>query len=277
MVKLSIITINRNNATGLRKTMESVFSQTYRDFEYIVVDGASTDESVEVINELARERVNELKNFTWISEPDTGIYNAMNKGVRMCCGEYTLMLNSGDYLVDEHVIERIMPELDGTDIIQGNHIENRAGELFRNRGCGRSEIDMIDVMKGHFLHQASFCKRDLFDRFGYYDESYRMIADTKFFMKCLGIHDASFKYIDVDVANYDITGISAETTGRWAECHESEALRLRKEIFSDRLYAFLYENDKKIRLYNDLHAHKWIWYMTMAVAHINNWFYKGKR
>ena len=85
-MKLSIITINRNNAEGLRKTMESVLTQAYQDFEYIVVDGASSDHSVEVIKELTNERVNELKSFTWISEPDTGIYNAMNKGIEIAEG-----------------------------------------------------------------------------------------------------------------------------------------------------------------------------------------------
>ena len=130
-MKLSIITINRNNAAGLRKTMASVFSQTYKDFEYIVVDGASTDESVEVIKEFAQKfsspsRVksstrlncqwpsieqNGVDRFTWISEPDTGIYNAMNKGIGMSVGEYSLMLNSGDYLAGEDVLERVIPEL----------------------------------------------------------------------------------------------------------------------------------------------------------------------
>ena len=98
-MKLSIITINRNNAEGLRKTMESVLSQTYRDMEYIVVDGASTDQSVNVI----KECVNQLKNedrrmkLDWMSEPDTGIYNAMNKGIKKATGEYLLFLNSGDW------------------------------------------------------------------------------------------------------------------------------------------------------------------------------------
>lgn len=267
---LSIITINRNNAEGLRKTMESVLSQTYLDIEYIVVDGSSSDDSVSIIKEYAQKR----ENIKWISEHDSGIYNAMNKGVRMSHGEYTLMLNSGDCFVDEHVIERIMPELDGTDIVQGNNIEERAGGVYRNRGYGKSDIDLFDAMKGYFLHQASFCRRDLFEQYGYFDESYKMCADTKFFMACLGIHDATFKYVDIDVVNYDINGISAEKNGYWAECHEKELQRVRKELFSNRMFKFMYENDKKIQLYNNLHAHKWIWNMTMVVACFRAWLYK---
>lgn len=270
-MKLSIITINRNNAAGLRKTMESVFSQTYCNCEYIVVDGASTDESVELIRTSALQA--EGLDFKWLSEPDSGIYNAMNKGIKMAHGEYTLMLNSGDYLVDEHVIERIISELDGIDIVQGNNIEERNGKLYRNRGYGKSNIDLFDIMKGHFLHQASFCRRDLFEQFGYFDESYKMGADTKFFMVCLGYKDATFKYVDIDVANYDMSGISAEQSGKWAECHREELKRIHKELFSDRAFTFMLDNDKKIRLYNELHSHKWTWYLTMVIAHIRSWVY----
>ena len=308
-MKLSIITINYNNVEGLRKTMESVFFQTNKDFEYIVVDGASTDGSVEVIKELTSERANEFKNFKWVSEPDKGIYNAMNKGIEIAEGKrvvnsfnrsefveekhskadrvnkggaenkgnedgYVLMLNSGDYFVDEHVIERIMPELDGTDIVQGNNIDERANGVYRNRGYGKSDIDFFDVMKGQFLHQSSFCRRDLFDMYGYFDESYKVGADTKFFLNCLGRNDATFKYIDIDVSNYDLTGISADLSEKWVFCRQNEYNRIIKEVFSVRTFKFMLENEKKVRLYNDLHAHKWVWYLTMIVAHINNWFYK---
>lgn len=274
-MKLSIITINRNNAGGLECTLNSVLTQTLGEFEHIIIDGASTDNSVEVIKEYVRkaEGVNGLR-VEWISEKDSGIYEAMNKGLKMAHGKYTLMLNSGDYLVDEHVIEKIMPELDGIDIVQGNIIENHDGKMSRNRGYGKSDIDLFDILKGHFLHQASFCRRDLFERYGYFDESYRISADTKFFLYCLGRKDATFRYIDLDVTNYDMTGISADQSGKWAECKEKELNRLRKEVFSDRIFAFMLENDKKVRLYNDLHAHKLVWYLTMVVAHINNWFYK---
>lgn len=272
--KLSIITINRNNAAGLRKTMKSVFSQTYRDFEYIVVDGASTDESVEVIRASALQAGG--LSFKWISEPDTGIYNAMNKGLKMAHGEYTLMLNSGDYLVDQHVIERIIPQFDGTDIIQGNTIEEREGKTYRNRGYGRSDISMYDVMEGVFLHQASFCRISLFEKYGYFDDTYAIAADTKFFIICLGIHNATFRYVNMDITNYDCNGISAATSGPWNRKHWEESTRLRREMFSPRLERYLRENEPKVQLYNKLHEHKWIWYMTMALAHCYTWLY-GKK
>ena len=149
-MKLSIVTINYNNLAGLRKTMESVFSQTCKDFEYIVIDGSSTDGSAEYV------RTQADKLTYWVSEPDTGIYNAMNKGVRAATGEYVLMLNSADSLVDEYVIERIIPELDGTDIVQGNTSDGGK----RQRGYGKSDITFLDVYHAHFLHQSSFCKKN---------------------------------------------------------------------------------------------------------------------
>lgn len=280
-MKLSIVTINYNNVEGLKKTLDSVANQAYREFEHIIVDGGSSDGSVPVIKSyeerIITNRVNNQTQYplvSWVSEKDNGIYNAMNKGVRKSQGEYVLMLNSGDYLVDEHVIERVISELDGTYIVQGNNIEERTKGVYRNRGYGKSDIDLFDIMKGHFLHQASFCRRDLFERYGYFDESYRMSADTKFFMICLGQKDASFKYVDIDVANYDMLGISAERNGPWAKCHREELMRIRGEVFSGRMYAFMWENDKKVRLYNELHAHKWIWNVVMFMQHINRKIYK---
>lgn len=276
-MKLSIITINYNNAAGLKNTLDSVASQTCTDFEHIIVDGASTDGSVEIIREYEQFLASNLSplasRLKWISEKDTGIYNAMNKGVRMAQGEYTLMLNSGDYLVDEKVIENVIPLLDGTDIIQGNTIEDIENKRYRNRGYGKSDIDFFDIMKGHFLHQASFCHRDLFDRYGLFDESYRIIGDTKFFMTCLGKENASFKYIELDISNYDMKGITAETTGKWVEQRKAEVKRMHKELYSDRLNQFFEDNDKKIRLYDKLHQHKWIWYIVMAITHMHDMFY----
>ena len=274
-MKLSIITINYNNAEGLKKTLGSVAAQTCTSFEHIIVDGASTDGSVDIIREYENQLhiTHSTIHLLWSSEKDNGIYDAMNRGIRKAKGEYTLMLNSGDYLVDERVIERIMPELDGTDIVQGNNIEECSGKTYRNRGYGKSDIDFFDVMKGHFLHQSSFCKRDLFERYGYFDESYRISGDTKFFLNCLGAHNATFKYVDIDVDNYDCSGISASQSGEWYEQGVKENARLRDELFSKRMQKHFEENDKKIRLYDVLHKHKWIWNLTMAVAHIYRLFY----
>ena len=269
-MKLSIVTINYNNAEGLRRTLESVASQTNHEIEHVIVDGASTDGSVDVIKEYVRQlEIGDwkLENVKWVSEKDSGIYNAMNKGVRMCHGEYTLMLNSGDYLVDEHVIERIMPELDGTDIVQGNIVKVEDGKEVVCNGYGKSEITFIDVMKNHFLHEASFCKKELFDTYGYFDESYKINGDTVFYAKCLGFGDATFKYVNQNIAYFDTTGISADPDGKWAVLRKEEDERYAK-MFSQRMWDLFYKEEKKIKLYDKLHTHKWSWWLTMAIARL---------
>ena len=266
-MNISVITINFNNAEGLKKTLESGASQTWREYEHIIVDGNSSDGSVRIIQEYdykqrsATSQTDTPPTIRWISDNDNGIYSAMNKGVRMSQGEYILMLNSGDTLVDEQVLERIIPQLEGTEIVQGNTIEEHDGKTIHNCGYGRSEISMCDVLQGNFLHQASFCRRDLFVRYGYFDESYAIVADKKFFMTCLGFHDATFKYVDIDVANFDTTGISFATSGEWSKKHEEENERLRKELFSSRLRASL-ELQGDDALITKLHIHKWILSIT---------------
>ena len=113
-MKLSVITINFNNRDGLRKTIESVVNQTFKDFEYIIIDGGSTDGSVDVIKEYA-DRID-----YWVSEPDKGIYNAMNKGIDVAKGEYCIFMNSGDCFYVNDVYENVFRELDGVDIIIGD-------------------------------------------------------------------------------------------------------------------------------------------------------------
>ena len=279
MKKLSIITINYNNATGLKKTLDSVAAQTCNDFEHIIVDGASTDGSVDVIREYEQKVTSNLSHLTsrliWLSEPDTGIYNAMNKGVRLAKGEYTLMLNSGDYLVNENVIMMILPFLDGTDIIQGNILSMIDGKTIINRGYGKSDISFIDAIGGHFLHQASFCKRALYDKYGYFDESYRINGDTVFYAKCLALGNATFRYMDGNIAFFDTTGISMDSEGKWSRLRKEEDERY-AQLFSCRMWNLHKYEEKKIKLYDKLHAHRWSWNLTMMIAHLCNWLYRDR-
>ena len=271
-MKLSIITINRNNADGLRKTMQSVLSQTYRDFEYIVVDGASTDNSVQTIKDCINY-VEERYDVKWISEPDNGIYEAMNKGLKMARGEYTLMLNSGDYLVDEHVIEYIIPELHTEDMIQGNLIEDLPIGVVRDRGYGKSDISFINVLDGCFLHKATFIRLDAMEKYGYYDASYKKSADTYFFITALGLGNASFRYVDIDIANFDTNGISSMRDPKWRQIGNEENARWYGEHISNRLKDLYLTAPKKIRLYDTLHRHKWIWYIAMLLVRVSEWIY----
>ena len=275
-MKLSIITINKDNAEGLRRTMESVLGQTCKNFEYIVVDGASTDGSVEVMQELAAAIQESGAYVDAQSEPDSGLYNAMNKGARKAKGEYVLMLNSGDWFVDEKVVERVLPLLDGTDIIQGNVIRLRDGKEVLDRGYGRSDINFIDVQQGHFLHQASFCRRELFERYGYFDESYRIIGDYVFYVKTLGYGNASFVYDDIDVAVFAEAGVSSYSNSRMRDIHLSEDRRVNEELFSKRLYELCMTAPRKMAFYENLRRYSIIWKVAMVLERLSNWVKKIK-
>lgn len=273
-MKLSIITINYNNAEGLRKTMESVFAQTSKGFEYIVIDGASSDDSVDIIKEYAQKlEIGDckLENLQWISEPDSGIYEAMNKGLKMCHGEYTLMLNSGDYLVDEHVVDRIIPELHSEDIIQGNLIEDMPDKRIRNRGYGRTEISFIDALGGYILHQAAFIRMSVHEKYGYYDDLYKKNADTYFFINALALGNATFRYVDIDIANFDMHGITHAGDPRWKLIAEKENARWYAEHIPNRMTEIYQTAPAKIRLYDVLHRHKFIWKLAMGLVRISEW------
>lgn len=201
---LSIITINYNNKDGLQKTIDSVISQTFKDFEWIIIDGGSTDGSKELIEKYSQHIT------YWVSEPDKGIYNAMNKGIKVAKGEYLFFLNSGDYLVQPNTINQIFTQSPNTDFINGNLYILKGNKIIRDKGIHSDYITCIDLIRGNLNHQSTFIKKFLFDLYGFYDERYRIVSDWKFFLYTIGIKEHSIKYLNVDVAYFDATGISSK-------------------------------------------------------------------
>ena len=210
MTKLSIITINRNNAAGLRKTMDSVFAQTYRDFEYIIVDGASTDESVDVIREY--ESVNHLSIhpllLTWISESDSGIYNAMNKGIVRAKGEYLLFLNSGDFLIAQDVLEQVFAFNPSADILCCR-CNVSDGEKVVWTSNPPQQITFGFLYTAGLAHQSTFIKRALFETCGLYREEFKYNSDIAFWYNAIIDNHATTQTIDVITTDYNLAGISS--------------------------------------------------------------------
>lgn len=208
-MKLTIITINRNNAVGLKKTMESVFAQTSKDFEYIVVDGNSDDNSVEIINQL-----NQLTYipFNYISESDTGIYNAINKGIRMAQGEYVQFLNSGDCLVSPDVTEKMLNSSLLTthcSILYGNMLKQMpTGKILRDKGFAGRQPTMLDFYIGTLNHSSAYIQRSLFEKYGLYDETLRIVSDWKWYLQAIIFGGEQIEYVDVDITLFDMQGIS---------------------------------------------------------------------
>lgn len=212
-MKLSIITINRNNVAGLLKTMDSVFSQTFRDFEYIIVDGNSTDGSVELIKQYDNSSND---HFFWISELDNGIYNAMNKGIRIAKGEYIQFLNSGDILAKNDTTEKMLAylyspplgESEGADILYGNMLKPLSTRIHRDRGFAGRMPTMLDFYTGTLNHSSAYIKRSLFESYGLYDESLRIVSDWKWYLQVIALYGVIPVYNDIDVTVFDMSGIS---------------------------------------------------------------------
>ena len=234
-MKLSIITITYNNAEGLRKTLASVASQTFRDFEHIIVDGGSTDDSVDIIrqyadNEAIRSENSKADNLAssphhlitslpiaWISEKDRGVYDAQNKGIRLAHGEYCYFLNAGDTFCADDVLERMFSpnSLIASspnrlpDILYGNEIiVDGNGQRI---GIARGVVNptFVDLYNSCMKHQASFIHRSLFDKYGMYDADMRICSDFDWFFRVIAFHDeVTLQYKDVDIAYFENTGLS---------------------------------------------------------------------
>jgi glycosyltransferase involved in cell wall biosynthesis len=209
MNKLSIITINYNNLLGLQKTMKSVFDQSWKDYEYIIIDGGSTDGSKEFIE------LNSNKISYWVSEKDNGIYNAMNKGTLEAKGEYVLYLNSGDFLASTDVLKSVSISLNDFDIIYGDLIiENHTGKKWVKKYNNRISFAYfyIDTLP----HQASFISLKLISKYNYspYVEKFIFCADWYFFFDAVIKKNANIKYISYIISNYNLNGFSSQPSNQ---------------------------------------------------------------
>jgi glycosyltransferase involved in cell wall biosynthesis len=223
-MKLSIITVNLNNRDGLIKTAESVIAQTWKDYEWIVIDGGSTDGSIGVINEY----INKTSKIThWCSEKDNGIYHAMNKGINNASGEYCYFLNSGDYLCKPEVLEKIFTVDFGEDIIYG-------GMMFEGGKVRKfpSKICPPDLLYGFLPHQNMFIKTKLMNAKNGYRTDYKIVADWVFYTEAIFREKASYKHIPMVFAVNQRDGISGDP--KFWSIQKEERKRAVEEMFSKR-------------------------------------------
>jgi glycosyltransferase involved in cell wall biosynthesis len=241
---LSIITINKNNAAGLEKTIQSVADQTFTDFEYIVIDGASNDGSVEIIIKLA-DKIN-----YWKSESDTGIYNAMNSGIKKAHGEFCLFLNSGDFLVESETLANVFEEiskLKESDIYYGDCIMSDNSIIKY-----QPEIQINHLITGTISHQNSLIKRSLFYEHGLYNENLKISSDWEFFLLEYYKYHSKFIHITTNIAIFDNNGISKKAM----EQRRTEAFIVYKNTFSDMGEIFNEFYEYRYSIYYDI-IRKW--------------------
>ena len=194
----SIITINYNNKKGLQKTIESVISQTCRAFEWIIIDGGSSDGSKELIERYQDQIV------YWCSESDKGIYNAMNKGIAHAEGDYLIFMNSGDCFYEPSTLEKVSHTVLADDIIYGDAMRmNEESEVIWH---SPHHIEKGFFYSGNICHQAMFIRTSLLKEEGY-DESYELYGDRARWLK-IANDGGTFNHIPIIVCSYEMGGRS---------------------------------------------------------------------
>ena len=229
MKKVSIITINLNNSIGLEKTINSVINQSFDSFEFIVIDGLSSDDSLEIIKKYSN------KITYWISESDSGIYNAMNKGISKAIGEYCLFLNSGDQFANVDSLKTVFEIKPFEDIVYCDL------ELV---GSNQSRIiNFPDKLTFYWLftefigHPSSLIRKNLFHKYGKYNESYKIVSDWEFFIIAICKYQCSTKHINYVLAIQSEGGIS--NNKKFVDLVKSE----RKSVLSEHFYTFVDDYD----------------------------------
>ncbi len=228
MFKLSIITVNYNNKDGLIKTVSSVINQSWQEFEYIIIDGGSTDGSKEYL-----ESQKQYFNY-WVSEKDSGVYNAMNKGIVNSNGDYLLFLNSGDILYDAQVLK------DAVDKLK-TEISFACGHLYyeiNNEKIIRKHPDTMSfsyLVSNTVSHPSTFIKKTMFDKYGLYNEENKIVSDWEFFFKALGLNGESFQKLDSIITNFDMTGISSS---------QIDNVKIEKQKVLKKYLPYVFNNEK---------------------------------
>lgn len=219
--RVSIITVNFNNEAGLLKTLDSVQAQTFRDWEHIVIDGGSTDGSIEAI------RAREEGISHWVSEPDTGIFNAMNKGLTVAKGEFVQFLNSGDWLWNETVLARVFSGSEpAADLLYGNDMR-WSEDKGMHEDRMPAELTPYRFFVSSICHQAVMYRRSLFDELGFYNEGNRIVSDWEFNLRVV-LAGKTTRHCDFPMVGYDTTGLS---------CTDIESRNQERQEVLKRLFA----------------------------------------
>lgn len=204
--KVSVITINLNNLTGLQRTLESVTNQDYPDLEYLVIDGDSNDGSKDFVTQ------NSNKISFWLSEKDKGVYEAMNKGIQNSTGDYLLFLNSGDWFSDSSSVSKLIANSAEEDLVYGNILIQET-----EKSWIKKYPQILNFRYFYFEslpHPACLISRRMFDRLGFYDTSLKIASDWKFFLLAVVKHNCSYRYVDEVISTFSYDGLSSKSENK---------------------------------------------------------------
>ena len=250
--------MNLNNAAGLRRTIESVISQTATDIEYIVIDGGSTDGSEAVI------RSYQDKLAYWVSEPDRGIYQAMNKGIVRATGEYCQFLNSGDYLSGSDVTERMLANMPDCSILYGNEIRYVHGKVTIEKSYAGRPITLLDMYRSTLFHSSAYIRRILFDKYGLYDEGLKIVSDWKFYLITVGLNNETVAYRDINLVWFDMSGISSSNTN----LDKKERLGVLKQVLPGSIQADYQEFSIDMIITRRFKKNRLVWFFFLNLYRV---------
>ena len=220
--KVSIITVNYNDKEGLKKTIESVLAQTSRDYEFVVMDGGSTDGSAELIEQY-KGRVDIA-----VSERDNGVFHAMNKAIRLSASEFVIFMNGGDVFFNDKVLEEVIPMLtDEADIYYGDNYKESQGS--KRLKTYPERLDFSFFYTSSINHQSTFIRKSLFEKYFYYNEDYKIASDWEFFIYTICHENVPYRYLKKTIAVYDFTGISSNPKS--SESYKAEKAQTMKKYF----------------------------------------------
>ena len=235
-MKLSIVTIIYNNKKGLAKTIESVVNQEFKDFEWIVIDGGSTDGSKELIQD----------NLThidyWLSEKDQGIYDAMNKGIKASTRDYILFLNSGDFFITNNAVKLITNAPNIEDLIFCDIQIRSKKEVYQQINSSNPKQILLDRM---ICHQAILHKRSLFTHVGLYSLDYKITSDYEFLIKSIYKYNCTYSYFPYCFVEYDDTNGISDFDSNGSQLKQ-ERLSILKNYFSESLVHKVAQQESKI-------------------------------
>lgn len=248
-MKFSIITVCRNAENTIERTIRSVVSQSYPNKEFIIIDGASTDGTKDVINKY-RDKID-----VFVSESDRSLYDAMNKGVKRATGDYVIFINADDYFFDENVLTSVAACGGNADFIFGDQFDSEDGVLTKSPNL--DALDVYHLFRGYFAHQAIFAKHDLFEKFGEFDLSYKICADWDWILRCLVGGATTFR-VELPISVFTVGGASGKA-GASGKLSAERSRLIRNNLGSVRIARFLLRVEKIFRNpINALGLNAWI-------------------
>lgn len=250
--KISIITACYNAEKTIEQTIQSVINQTYNNIEYIIIDGASTDGTMEIVNKYS-QYISKV-----ISEPDKGIYDAFNKGILNTTGKFINFMNADDFFSTNDIVGEVAAYLQSNEQILMVHGDVKAIDESSGHWHYRGEpLTTIDLKNGKMCpHQSVFVHKKLFDKMGGFDLRYKILADIDFTIKCFINHEKQIEYLPLEIANFRLGGVSTNINHEKNLHVENAIIHLHHFQYTPEYTQKYMENQDKS--YNDQHYHMWL-------------------